>query len=54
MSKEEAIREAEAFVRRALSRTTKTRVANATIKAAAVKVARVVPKQDKHKKVTAA
>lgn len=45
MSKEEAIREAEAFIRKALSRTSPTKVSEKSIKAAAAKVAKIVPKK---------
>jgi len=50
MSKEEAIREAEAFVRKAIARVSKSPVSERTIKLAAAKVAKVAPSQtDKSK-----
>jgi hypothetical protein len=54
MSTEEAIRDAEAFVRRAIARVSNGTVDEAAIKLAATKVAKVVPSRERTKKVAAA
>jgi len=47
MSKEDALKEAEAFVRKAVARISKTPVSERAIKLAAKKVAQIVPVQEK-------
>ena len=47
MSKEEALREAEAMVRKAIARAPEAQVDEKDIKAAARKIARAVPRQRK-------
>jgi hypothetical protein len=54
MSKEEAIRDAEAFVRRAVSRISKSPLPEAAIREAAAKVAKVVPEKPAEKDRVAA
>jgi hypothetical protein len=54
MPTEEAIRDAEAFVRRAIARVSNGTVDEAAIKLAATKVAKVVPSRERIKKRAAA